>query len=152
ARHSLRSSLYHLRQALQARGAERTLLVQGDLVSLQHATTTCDVGHFRRLVAATADEYIWAEAVSLYHGPLLEGFTLSDAPEFEEWVRFTGGELRQAYLAALDRLAGSAASRRSWSEVVRYLQRSVQVDPLAEETQQRLIEAYLHLGAIGAAL
>src|SRR5215472_3559075 len=49
ARHSLRSSLYHLRQALQARGAERTLLVQGDLVSLQHATTTCDVGHFRRL-------------------------------------------------------------------------------------------------------
>src|SRR6266480_1586348 len=35
ARHSLRSSLYHIRQALQTHGCAEALLVEGDLVSLK---------------------------------------------------------------------------------------------------------------------
>ncbi len=83
-----------------------------------------------------------AEAVSLYRGPLLQGFTVADAPLFEEWVRFEESELRQAYIAALQRLAARAEHRQVWSEAIAYVQRLVQLDPLSEEVQRRLIDLY----------
>src|SRR5262249_13020557 len=43
ARHSLRSSLYYLRQALRARGAGARLEVQSNLVHLQPREDECDV-------------------------------------------------------------------------------------------------------------
>jgi DNA-binding SARP family transcriptional activator len=151
ARHSLRSSLYHLRQALQAKGVGDVLVGDGDLVYLRSDDDGCDVSRFHRLIA-TESESALAEAVSLYHGPLLQGFTLPDAPVFEEWVRFEGARLNHAYLGALQRLASRSETRQSWEEAIGYVQRIVQVDPLAEETQQRLISLYLRIGAIGLAL
>src|SRR5690242_3871761 len=43
ARHSLRSTLYHLRQALQAKVAEAALVGDGELISLQLDAHACDV-------------------------------------------------------------------------------------------------------------
>ncbi len=151
ARHSLRSSLYHLRQALHARGAEHLLVAEGDLVMLQAGEDACDVTRFRRLLAAGSAPAL-AEAIALYRGPLLRGLTLADAPLFEEWQRAEEGELRQAYLAALHRLAADAERAEAWDEAISYLQRMVQLDPLAEEVQRRLIGAYLRTDAVGAAL
>ena len=151
ARHSLRSSLYHIRQALHVKGANEMLIGDGDLVYLGLDHDACDVTHFRRLLAEDSEHAI-AEAVSLYRGPLLQDFTLSDAPLFEEWVRFEASALRQAYLGALQRLATWAERRQSWAEAITYLQRIVQLDSLFEEAQQRLIGLYMHTGAIGQAL
>jgi len=151
ARHSLRSSLYHLRHALQTKGNDAALVIAGDLISFQAGDDACDVLRFRRLLA-TSSEGALAEAVSLYHSPLLQGFTLADTPLFEEWVRFEESELRQAYLGALKRLTELAESRQAWSEAAQYLQRMAHVDPLTEEPQRRLIEMYLHRGEIGLAL
>ncbi len=151
ARHSLRSSLYHIRQALHVKGANEMLIGDGDLVYLGLDHDACDVTHFRRLLAEDSEHAI-AEAVSLYRGPLLQDFTLSDAPLFEEWARFEASALRQAYLGALQRLATWAERRQSWAEAITYLQRIVQLDSLFEEAQQRLIGLYMHTGAIGQAL
>src|SRR5207237_8074715 len=85
-------------------------------------------------------------------GPLLQGFTLTDAPLFEEWVRFEETALRQAYTAALQSLATWAQQRQAWDEAITYAQRIVQLDALSEEAQRRLIELYVHSGAIGQAL
>jgi DNA-binding SARP family transcriptional activator len=151
ARHSLRSSLYHLRQALHASGAGAALVGDGELVSLQLDERACDVVCFRRLLAEGSEAAL-EEAISLYQGPFLQGFAIDDAPLFEEWVDFEQADLRQAYLDALRRLASEAEARQAWNTAISYLQRMVQLDPLAEEVQQRLIGCYLRMHAIGPAL
>ena len=153
ARHSLRSSLYHMRQALQARGAGDVLAGEGDTICLKLSDDACDVAHFRHLLEWGNDSVPHLEqAVALYRGPLLQGFSVSDAPLFEEWVRAEELALQQGYLDALQRLVALAERRGAWDEAVVYAQRIVQADPLSEQTQQRLIQLYLHAGAIGQAL
>src|SRR5947209_10636138 len=151
ARHSLRSSLYTLRQALHTRNAGEVLAGDGDQVYLKLDDDACDIPHFRRLLAQGSESAL-VEAISLYRGPLLQGFTLTDAPLFEEWVRFEETALRQAYTAALQSLATWAQQRQAWDEAISYAQRIVQLDALSEEAQRRLIELYVHAEAIGQAL
>ena len=157
ARHSLRSSLYHMRQALQARGAADVLAGEGDTIFLNLVEDACDVTRFRRLLerglSETADGVACLEqAVALYGGPLLQGFSVSDAPLFEEWVRAEEAALRQGYLDALQRLLLLAEGRGAWNEAIAYAQRAVQADPLSEEMQQHLIGLHLLTGAIGQAI
>src|SRR6266536_5468112 len=76
ARHSLRSSLYHLRQALHAKGAGEMLAGDGDQVYLKLDVDACDIAHFRRLLAEGSESALF-EAISLYRGQLLQGFTLT---------------------------------------------------------------------------
>ena len=151
ARHSLRSSLYRLRQALHPYSADNALLIDGDMVQLHLDEDACDVPYFYWLLTK-GNESTLAEAISLYRGPLLQGFTPPDAPVFEEWLRFEASRLQQAYVGVLQRLATFAESRQSWDEAVEYIQRLVQLDPLDEAVQQQLIGLYLHMGAIGKAL
>src|SRR5690242_2109376 len=51
ARHSLRSSLYHIRQALHAQGADDVLVSDGDRIFLKLDEYSCDVTAFRLLLA-----------------------------------------------------------------------------------------------------
>ncbi len=151
ARHSLRSSLYRIRQALHTKGADEVLAGDGDIVYLKLDDDACDVTYFRRLLAK-GNESALAEAVTLYQGPLLQGFSLTDAALFEEWVRCEEITLRQAYLVTLQRLASWAENRQSWEEAIAYLQRIARLDPLSEEVQQKLIGLYVRSGAFGQAL
>ena len=151
ARHSLRSCLYHLRNALQASGVAELLIVSSHHVHLSLEEDQCDVTRFRRLLA-TKSEMPLAEAVALYRGPLLEGFTLTEAPVFESWVRAEATSLNQAYHHALERLLASTESRELWSEAVEYAEKLVQLDSLDENSLQRLMRLYLHSGATGRAL
>jgi len=151
ARHSLRSSLYHIRQSLHAQGADEALIGDSDLISLRLNDTACDVTDFRRLLAE-GNEQALAQAVLLYHGSFLQGFTVADAPLFEEWLRFEDHELARAYLMTLQRLTSWAEERQEWQQAISYAQCLVQLEPLAEEMQQRLIRLYLHTASIGQAL
>jgi DNA-binding SARP family transcriptional activator len=151
ARHSLRSSLYRLRMALRSGGAVSALIIAGDQVQLQLDEDECDVTHFRRLLE-TGGESAVARAVALYRGPLLQGFAVADTPLFEDWMRFEETRLSEAYLDALDRLASWAEDRQEWGTAIGYVQRMVQVDPLAEAAQQRLMRLYSHEDAVGLAV
>src|SRR6266849_10784824 len=51
ARHSLRSSLYHIRQALHTKDAGEVLAGDGDMVYLKLDDDACDVTYFRWLLA-----------------------------------------------------------------------------------------------------
>ncbi|HEV8192303.1 MAG TPA: AAA family ATPase, partial [Ktedonobacterales bacterium] len=150
ARHSLRSSLYHLRQSLDADTAA-TLLVSRNLVHLRLQEDACDVLRFRHLIAAN-DERDLAEAVALYRGPLLEGVSLADAPVFEDWLRAERATLSRAYLDTLARLAAWAEARESWGDAIAYAQRIIQEDALDERAQQHLMRLYLRSGATVQAL
>lgn len=151
ARHSLRTSLYHLRQVLYAQGASELLIADGDLVYLKLGDDACDVRHFHKLLTAGSESAL-VEAVSLYHGTFLQDFTLTDAPVFEEWMRFEASKLHQAYVSALQQLASLAESRQLWDEAIGYIQRIVQLDSLDEEIQRQLMRLFVRNGAIGQAL
>src|SRR5574341_1824510 len=85
ARHSLRSTLYRLRQALRPSGADRVLVETGNQLCLRlGGDDECDLTRFRQ-VLGEASEHALTEGVSLYRGHLLQGFTLAGAPAFEEW-------------------------------------------------------------------
>lgn len=151
ARHSLRSSLYHLRQAFHAQGIDDILPGDGELISLKLDASACDVLAFRRLLAEESEASLLA-ASKLYQGPMLQGFAVTDAPLFEEWQRFEVDELARLHLGLLRRLATWAEERQSWQEALTYTRQIVQLEPLGEEMQQRLIQLYLQTGAIGQAL
>jgi non-specific serine/threonine protein kinase len=83
--------------------------------------------------------------VELYAGPLLEGCP-------EEWAFQERREREEAYLAALERLAGEAQARGDTAAAERYLRRAAAVDPLRESAQRALMQALSEGGSYAAAL
>lgn len=120
---NLRNSLKDLRRSL-AQDADRLGSPTPRTLCLDLTGAGVDVLAFETAVAR-GDETSMTEAVALYRGPLLEGWC-------EEWV-FQERQVReQAYLAALEAMAGHATERRTYGEAEGYLRRAVETDPLRE--------------------
>jgi predicted ATPase/DNA-binding SARP family transcriptional activator len=85
------------------------------------------------------------EAVSLYRGPLLEGW--HEEWEFEERLR-----REQAYLNALETLVGHARAGGDRQEAAQYLRRIVVVEPLRESAHRLLMQLLAEGGNYAAAL
>jgi DNA-binding SARP family transcriptional activator len=151
ALHSLRSSLYYLRQALQPEKSGPTLEIDGESLRLLPESYECDVEQFRRLLAA-GDEDSLGRGVSLYRGPFLQGFALQDAAAFEEWLRVEDTRLAHDCIVALGRLAAWAEGRSDWGAAAGYVQQLMRLDPLAEAAVQSMIRLQLKQGQAGLAL
>ena len=82
-----------------------------------------------------------ASCVPLYHGRFLEGLSLGDSPAFEEWLRAQREHLEQRLLALLQRLGEHYERVGDYAKAQRYAERQVQIDPLREEAQRRLMRA-----------
>ena len=78
-RHALSQTLYALRQDLNR---EVVRAPTGDVLALDPAVISSDIEDFRAAVAAGD----WPRAAALYAGPFAAGFTLSEAPGFEDWL------------------------------------------------------------------
>jgi TolB-like protein/DNA-binding SARP family transcriptional activator len=88
ARASLSQTLYILRNAL----GEQAIVTHGDdEVGVSRDVVWCDVNAFEAALDAGRLE----DALTLYRGELLNGFFLSDAPEFERWVERERERLRE---------------------------------------------------------
>lgn len=151
ARRSLRAALFQLRRALRAVGLGSALATGRDLLSLHLPDSVCDVTHFCWLVAEGSPSAL-TQAIELYRGPLLAGFTLPDTPLFDEWLRLEEERLGQAYAGALRQLVNQSLAEQNQAQAIGYLQRLLHTDPLAEEAQQQLIGLYLQTGAVTQAL
>src|SRR5258706_5833177 len=151
ASHSLRSSLYHLRKALQTLGSEDALVSNGELLTLDPAFYECDLIEFYRLLAQ-GNEQALTRAVTLNKGSLLQGFSVTAAPVFEDWIQAESTRFNQTSIDALERLTTWAESREAWLDAIHYAQQLLQIDPFAEAAQQRLMSLYLRQGEVGFAL
>src|SRR5205823_13115755 len=85
------------------------------------------------------------EAVSLRRGPLLEGCC-------EEWILQEREAREQAYMAALEALAGQAAARGEHADSVRWLRIAAAADRLRECTQRALMRSLASCGDYAAAV
>ena len=101
AQDSLRHALSTLRKALYPGGADR-LRTRGSGVELDGAAVVTDVARFRACLAAGTPGAL-VEAIGLYSGDLLAGFSVNAEP-FETWLRDERERLRDALLKAFDTL------------------------------------------------
>ncbi len=130
-RHSLRNTLYGLRQAL----GEGAIVSRGEgYVGLDPMAIRCDAVEVRALLAAQR----WKEALAAWAGDLAPGFHVSGAPEFERWLDDQRAALRRAIADAgwrrVDEMERNGepgvgeAARRAWA-----------MDPTNEAGARRLI-------------
>ena len=103
-------------------------------------------------VVAAQRERRWEDAWRLADGELLEGVTVSRAPEFESWLEIERADVREvrrtAGLHVADAALDAGAHERA-AEVLVSLQR---LDPLDEAVLRRLIVALARRGARADAL
>jgi len=92
------------------------------------------------------------EAVDLYRDGFLAGFTLPDAPAFDEWQFFEGEGLREQVADALQRLARWYGDQGEHESAIPYARRWLALDPLHEPAHRELMALYARSGQRAAAL
>lgn len=92
------------------------------------------------------------EAVTLYGNDFLAGFTLPDAPTFDEWQFFQAEGLRRQLASALERLVKGHTANGSFAEALLHARRWLSLDPLHEPAHQQLMRLYAWAGQQAAAL
>lgn len=152
ARKNMRNRLWQTRQLL----GEDVVISQGQGLLLAPGVWT-DVAQFEmslpaQLRADSPDPVILDELLQLWRGPLLEGITLAEAPEFELWLTTERERLGQLYTQGLDALINRQRQLDGWTQIVALAQRGMQHDPLHEPFHQALMRAYASQGERTAAL
>ena len=144
ARHTLSESLYVLRREL----GDGVFTSVGDEVALSPHVIRSDVEAFEDALEAGRLE----EAVAEYGGPLLDGFYVSDAPEFERWVDGERDRLARACSGALERLATLAETEGTPLDAVEWWRRLAAHDPYGSRVALRLAQALEAAGERAGAL
>jgi TolB-like protein/DNA-binding SARP family transcriptional activator/Flp pilus assembly protein TadD len=135
--HGLRDSLHAIRRVLGP-GA----VSGGQLLRLDPTVVACDVHERRESLNAGKLE----EGVADYAGPLLDGFHVNGAPEFERWLDGERARLAREHGEVLEELARRAVAAGSWSEAVGWWGRAVEHDPLSSRLVLRQAEALAAMG------
>jgi DNA-binding SARP family transcriptional activator len=130
ARGSLRQVLLLIRQNLG-----EVLRVDRQTVELVDPPE-CDVIGFLQTV-----EHDPAEAVKLEIPRFLSGFSLRDAPAFDDWAERRRRDLIQRFQKALRSLAEQSMSKSRWREAIGWAERWLASDPLSDQATRVLIEA-----------
>ncbi len=147
-----RRNLTRLLSALRAELPEPCcLLIDEETVALNVTLVTVDARHFTALCATRHPAQL-AEAVTLYSGPLMAGFSLDEAPEYDAWQAEAARQLHTLFLDALEHLTEHAIAAGDNAAAIRYAQQYLAADELAEPMHRRLIALYVAAGDRGAAL
>jgi DNA-binding SARP family transcriptional activator len=150
ARRALSHLLTHLRNALP--GA-KAVLACSEHVELNPRYVWSDTAAFEQLctVSSTRVEAL-QQAVVLYRGPFLSGFSLNCSAEFELWVLAERRAWERLYLESLAVLIEAEMARGEYEAAITYAQRYLCTDDLAEGVHRRLIELYAAIGDRAAAM
>ena len=142
-RHSLEQLLYAIRSSI-----DEAVFAGVNPVRLNPDVVSSDVGGFQSALARGDLE----GAVEVYRGPFLDGFYLSDAPEFEQWLEAKRARLERSYSGALERLAQSAEATQDHATAVRWWRKLAETDPVSSKNASGLIRALMNAGDHAAAL
>jgi serine/threonine-protein kinase len=132
-RHALRNALHGARQAL----GESAIATAGDnLVGLDEERVRCDAIALESAVQGRD----WRRALDLYQGEFLQGFHVSEAPEFERWLE---AERRRLHSLVSDAAAALVEERRAADDHAGALaaaQRGLELSPDSEAAMRRVLE------------
>ena len=91
------------------------------------------------------------QAIDLYRGPFLDGFSLPQTAEFESWLLSRRHRYQQSYLECLANRVERSAALGATQDAIHIAQQYLQVDDLAEGMHRRLIELFTAAGDEAAA-
>src|SRR5262245_11711459 len=149
ARHGLRQCLLDLRHAL-ARGTVEAIRAEGDVIGLEPSKIVVDVARFERF-AGQGTAAALKEAIGLYHGDLLEGFTVDEGP-FEAWVQVERERLRSRAVAVLRKLLAEHVREQVIDAAVHVAVRLLTFEPFDETVHRTLMRLYAESGRRSTAL
>src|SRR5205809_1104447 len=132
ARAALRQALHVVRDAL---GAGAVASRGDEEIGLAFDHVSCDVGAFERAVAVGQ----FREALDLYRGDLLEGFFITGAPSFEQWLETERGRLREVASRAARTLGERCAAAGNLTTAAHWTRRALHLAPNEEALLRRLI-------------
>jgi DNA-binding SARP family transcriptional activator len=135
ARGALRRTLSALRSAIGVTGLD----IGRAQVSVDPTSTTVDLADFERLAGSSRAADLEA-AAALARGPFLAGFALRDSPAFDDWQAARTVRVERSVAAVLDRVAVARLTAGDATGGVVAASRRVELDPLDELGQRRLIE------------
>jgi DNA-binding SARP family transcriptional activator len=92
------------------------------------------------------------QAVALYRGDFMAGFTLRDSYNFDDWQFFQGEDLRRDLAGALQRLVVAHRAQGRLDAAIRCARRWLSLDRLCEEAHAQLICLHAERGDRTAAL
>lgn len=166
ANNSLRQSLHHLRQLFHdAETDPPWLLITRLTVQFNPAAPIrVDVATFTKLIEestvhphpqlATCQPCLTRlrQAVDLYHGDFLAGFTVADSDPFEEWRRSTQEQLHLQLLATLTQLADAAEATGDDESALQNARRQLALEPWLEAAHRRIMRILARGGQRAAAI
>jgi predicted ATPase/DNA-binding SARP family transcriptional activator len=167
AQNNLRVVLSQLRKGMGEESDDSQPYLIGkrfDLGFNPHSDYTLDVTLFLDLVAATrAHQHSnrpdcsecaerLAQAIELVRGEFLEGFSLGDAPAFDEWLFVQRERLHLQITAALEELGIFHERAGNSADAETYVRRLLEFDPLRESAHCQLMRLLADAGQRSAAL
>lgn len=139
--------------------------VDRETVSLNpQADLWVDVLHFEQLLEATHSHDHQElevcldclprlmEAVALYQGDFMAGFSLPDSLAFDEWQLLKSERLRRQLAGALEQLGQWYGNQGNSQQAIEYTQRWVALDPLNEAAHRQLMSLFAQSGQRAVAL
>lgn len=166
AKNSLRQSLHRLRQLLHdAKATPPWLLitrqtvqmnpaaaVQIDAIRFRQLLTDCTTHHHAQLITCQPCLARLRQAVALYRGDFLSGFTLADSDPFEEWRWIVQEQLHLQALDALTHLANAAEHIGDDEGALQTAQKQLALEPWLEAAHRRIMRILARRGQRAAAL
>ena len=143
ARHSLEQLLYAIRNSVN-----EDVFAGVNPVRLNPEVIGSDLEDFN----AALERGDFESAAREYRGPFLDGFYLSDSPEFEQWLDGERARLARSHTTALERLAQNAEAANDHASAVRWWRKLVEADAVSSKSATGLIRALMNAGDHAAAL
>ncbi|MBI9093019.1 MAG: tetratricopeptide repeat protein [Desulfobacterium sp.] len=153
ARSSLRRTLSVMTKAL----GKFWLAIDRDTIGfVPHGDLWVDVIRFRELTARASSgaESVAAleEAALIYDGFFLAGFSLGDAPDFDDWQFEQAEGLCLRAISVMAGVTEGSMARGEYPRAIGHAQNWAELDPLNEEAHRQLIRLYCQTGEQGFAL
>ncbi len=92
------------------------------------------------------------EAIHLYQGDFLEGFSIADSPAFEEWIVLCRERYQRMMMEALHRLVEEYEGQGHYERALPLAWRQLDLEPWWEEAHRQLIRLLAHSGRRSEAL
>ncbi len=149
ARQSLRQALFALTREF-AQAEVSVLRMESQMVSLDPAAIRVDVVEFQAFVE-TGDGDRLTDAVALYSGPFLQGFTV-DSAEFDEWQMALQGRLDEAAIKAFLGLLDRQEAAGNLASAIETAQGALRIDRYREDVHRQLMRLFVASGMRSSAL
>ncbi len=130
----LRTMIHELRKCLG-----KAIEVDDHNIALAQETSI-DVQHFSTaLQSPLADLEKVTETLSLYKGDFLDGFSLSDSPQFDDWVNFERERYRLMAMHGFADLSHRHEAKRNYSAALESARHALAFNPFQEDVQRDVL-------------